>query len=424
VRGNPGAKWAPRRVGALSAGFFGALQERNFRLLYIGRVISITGDKLAPVALAFAVLELTGSAADLGYILSARVIAMVALLLVGGVWADRLPRRAVLVSSDLLRFVTQGVTAVLLLGGLATIWQLVVLQALAGGGQAFFRPASTGLIPDIVSRARLQQANALLGVSEQASTIVGPALAGLLVATLGAGWAIGLDGATYLASASFLLGLRVKESHLRRRRESFVADLATGWNEFRSRPWLVALVSEFSLYHLAVFAPFYVLGPTIALRDLGGAPAWAAILTAYGIGAIAGGAAALRLTPGRPLVTVALLFMLNALPLVALTLTDEVALVAVAGFFAGTTSGYAAAVWETTLQECVPAESLSRVSSYDWLGSMAFLPLGYAVVGPVAAWIGVEKVLMIGAALQVVSVPLVLSIPSIREIRRPPTDPQ
>jgi hypothetical protein len=411
-----GSSRPPHGVRALLVGFVGALGERDFRLLYIGRVISITGDKVAPVALAFAVLGLTGSAADLGYVLSARVIAMVALLLAGGVWADRLPRRAVLIGTDLLRFATQGLTAALLLGGWATLWQLIVLQVLAGAGQAFFRPASTGLIPDIVSRPRLQQANALLGVSEQASTIIGPAIAGLLVATVGAGWAVGLDATTYAASAMFLFCLRLDESHRERRSKSFLADLSAGWNEFRSRRWLVALVAEYSLYHLAVFAPFYVLGPTIAARDLGGAPAWAAILTVYGIGAIGGGSAALRLAPRRPLMTVALLFLLNALPLLALALTDRVALIAIAAVFSGSTSGYAAAVWETTLQERVPAEALSRVSSYDWLGSMAFLPLGYAIVGPLAAWIGLETVLIIGAAAQSVSVPLLLSVASIREI--------
>src|SRR5437763_4813779 len=177
----------------ITAGFVGALGERDFRLLYVGRVISITGDKLAPVALAFAILGLTGSAADLGYVLSARVVAMVVLLLAGGVWSDRLPRRAVLIGTDLLRFATQSLTAVLLIGGWAAIWQLVVLQALAGAGQAFFRPASTGLIPDLVRGRHLQQANALLGVSEQATTIIGPAVAGVIVATLGAGVAVGLD---------------------------------------------------------------------------------------------------------------------------------------------------------------------------------------------------------------------------------------
>lgn len=416
VPAKPGAP----RITAVFADYLGVLGERDFRLLYIGRVISITGDKVAPVALAFAVLGLTGSPADLGFVLSARVVAMVALLLIGGVWADRLPRRGVLIGSDLLRFATQGVTAVLLLGGWASVWQLVVLQAAAGSGQAFFRPASTGLIPDIVSKARLQQGNALLGISEQATTVLGPAIAGVVVATIGSGWAIGLDAASYAVSALFLFGLRLDESGRKRAGGSFAMELAEGWRAFRSRSWLVALVAEYALYHFAVFAPFYVLGPTVAARDLGGAAAWATILAVYGVGAIVGGAAALRLRPERPLVVVSTLFLLDAPPLAALALSDSVPLIAATALLAGAASGYAAAVWETTLQQSVPAEALSRVSSYDWLGSMALLPLGYAAVGPAAEWLGVGATLLIGATLQTASVPALLANRSVRDVHRGP----
>ena len=401
---------------AIADRYVGVLGESPFRLLYLGRLVSTTGDKIAPVALAFAVLALTGSPADLGFVLSARVIAMVAFLLAGGVWSDRLPRRFVLIATDLLRFLTQGATALLLLAGSAAIWQLVVLQVLAGGGQAFFRPASTGLIPTVVSKPRLQQANALLGVSEQATNVLGPVIAGAFVATAGPGWAIALDALSYLVSALFLVALRIDESLRRIGGRSFIAELGEGWRAFRSRTWLVALVGEYALYHFAVFAPFYVLGPTVAARELGGAPAWGTILALYGLGAIAGGIGGLRLRPRRPLFVVSCLFLVNALPLVALALLDSVVPIAVAASLAGAATGYGAAVWETTLQERVPPEVLSRVSSYDWLGSMAFLPLGYAAVGPAAEWLGVGSVLLIGATLQAVSVPALLAVPSVRAV--------
>jgi hypothetical protein len=393
--------------------YAGALSEHDFRLLYIGRVVSITGDKIAPVALAFAVLDLTGSPVDLGYLLATRVVAMVSLLLVGGVWADRLPRRAILVGTDLLRFASQGTTAVLLLGGRAAVWELVLLQAAAGAGQAFFRPASTGLIPDIVSAGRLQQANALLAISEQGTTIAGPVIAGAIVVTIGSAWAIGLDALTYATSALFLLRLRLVETRSEGA-TSFLADLAEGFAEFRSRVWLVALVGEYALYHLVFFAPFYVLGPTVASRELGGAPPWAAILASYGAGAIAGGIAGLRLRPKRPLRIVALLFALDAPVLLALASSESVPLIAAAALLSGAASGFAAPVWETTLQQRVPAASLSRVSSYDWLGSMALLPLGYAIVGPAAAWLGTEAVLVAGAALLLASVPLLFAVRAVR----------
>jgi MFS family permease len=393
--------------------YAGALSEHDFRLLYIGRVVSITGDKIAPIALAFAILDLTGSPADLGYILAARVVAMVSLLLVGGVWADRLPRRTVLVGTDLLRFASQGTTAVLLLGGWAAVWQLILLQAAAGAGQAFFRPASTGLIPHLVSAGRLQQANALLAISEQGTTIAGPVIAGAIVVAIGSAWAIGLDALTYATSALFLLRLRLVETRSEGA-TSFLADLAEGFAEFRSRAWLVAFVGEYALYHLVFFAPLYVLGPTVASRELGGAPAWAAILASYGVGAIAGGIAGLRLRPRRPLRVVALLFALDAPVLLALASGESVPLIAAAALLSGAASGFAAPVWETTLQQRVPAESLSRVSSFDWLGSMAFLPLGYAIVGPAAAWLGTEAVLVAGAALLLASVPLLFAVRAVR----------
>jgi MFS family permease len=400
-------------VRTLDGSHRGALAEHDFRLLFGGRVVSVVGDKIAPVALAFAVLDLTGSPADLGYVLAARVVTMVALLLAGGVWADRLPRRGVLVGTDLLRLATQGTTALLLLGGRAAIWQLVILQAAAGAGQAFFRPASTGLVPRVVSGSNLQQANALLALSEHGTTIVGPLVAGAVVATIGPGWAIGIDAITYAVSALFLLRLRLVESRAERRR-SFLADLGDGFEEFRSRSWLVAVVGEYAFYHLVFFAPFYALGPAIAGRDLGGARAWGVLLSAYGVGAIAGGAAGFRVRPQRPLRTIAVLFALDVPVLAALALTDSVAAIAVAAVLSGAAGGFGAPVWETTLQQHVPPAALSRVSAYDWLGSMAFLPLGYAIVGPAAEWIGAEAVLLVGAALLLGSVPALLAVPSVR----------
>jgi hypothetical protein len=293
------------------------------------------------------------------------------------------------------------------------VWELALLQAAAGAGQAFFRPASTGLIPHLVSAERLQQANALLAISEQGTTIAGPVIAGAIVVTIGSAWAIGLDALTYATSALFLLRLRLVETRSEGA-TSFLADLAEGFAEFRSRIWLVALVSEYSLYHLVFFAPFYVLGPTVASRELGGAAAWAAILASYGVGAIAGGIAGLRLRPKRPLRVVALLFALDAPVLLALASSESVPLIAAMALLSGAASGFAAPVWETTLQQRVPSESLSRVSSYDWLGSMAFLPLGYAIVGPAAAWLGTEAVLVAGAALLLASVPLLFAVRAVR----------
>jgi MFS family permease len=403
-------------AGSWRERYLGALGERDFRLLFLGRIISSVGDKVFPVAIAFAVLELTHSASDLGLILGARVFAMVALLLAGGIWSDRLSRRNVLIGTDLLRFVSQGATAVLLLAGWATVWELVLLQVAAGAGQGFFRPASTGLVPETVSPERLQQANALLGISQNGSTLLGPALAGVLVAGVGAGWAVGLDALSFLASAAFLVRLPLDRGAERIEQESFVADLAAGWNEFRSRTWLVTLVGGFSLFHLVVFAPFFVLGPLVAEQSLGGAPAWAAIMVAFGAGALVGGGLGLRLRPDRPLLWVDVAFVPQALPLAALALRAPTWAIAATAAVSGAAGGYGSAVWETTLQQRIPKHVLSRVSSYDWLGSMAFLPLGYAIVGPLADAFGVEGVLWAGAVAMAAAA---LAALAARDVRAP-----
>jgi MFS family permease len=196
----------PRVPGAL-----GALREREFRLLFTGQAISLLGDGMVGVALAFAVLDLTGSVTDLGIVFAARTIPLVVFLLVGGVFADRLPRRAVMLTADVVRLVTQGVIAALLITGHAEIWQLALTQAVYGTATAFFNPASTGLIPSVISAPRLQQANALRALAMAAGNVAGPAIAGILVAAASPGWALAVDSASFAASAFYLSRLHVPE---------------------------------------------------------------------------------------------------------------------------------------------------------------------------------------------------------------------
>ena len=218
------------------AGRLGALQERQFRLLWTGQAVSAFGDGLYPVALAFAVVRLSGSAADLGFVFMAVLIPRVVLVLGGGVFADRLPRQRVMVGADLLRFVMQALTAAFLLSGGDALWVLVVLSVLYGAGDAFFQPAVTGLVPQTVQPEWIQQANALLGLTRSSFFLAGPAVAGALVATAGPGWAFAGDAATFAVSAVFLVQIRVPRTHAERR--SFLAELRAGWGEVRSRTWV------------------------------------------------------------------------------------------------------------------------------------------------------------------------------------------
>jgi MFS family permease len=396
---------------------FGPLAEREFRLLFVGRTISLFGSAFAPIALAFAVITLTGSPSDLGLVLSAYMLAHLVFLLAGGVWADRLPRHLVMVTSDLLSGASQIAAAILLLGGVAQTWHLIVLGAIRGGASAFFMPASTGLVPQVVSPPRLQQANALLSLSRNSTRIAGVALAGVLVATVGAGWALALDGVTYAFGAIFVGMLRLPPVVPDENRE-FLRELAEGWREFRSRSWLCVTIVQFALINAYAIGAFLVLGPFVAENELGGAAAWGFILAAEAVGMILAGIVALRYRPERPLL-VATLAVLTMAPLLALLgLAAPLFLIMPAALVAGVGLELYGVFWDTTLQEHIPDEKLSRVSSYDVLGSFALIPVGVAVMGPISGAIGVANTL-IGAALVVVAATIaVVCVRDVRNLRR------
>jgi MFS family permease len=393
---------------------FAPLRERAFFLLFAGRTISMVGSTLAPVALAFTIIHLTGSPADLGLVLGATFVPQLVLLLVGGVWADRLPRNVVMVVSDLVAAGAQATLAVLVLLGTAEVWHVVVVAAVRGIAAAFFVPASSGIVPQVVGPDLLQRANALLGMSRNGSAIAGAAVGGLLVAAVGPGWALMADAATYLIGGAFLAFLRIPALPAVRRR--FLEELAEGWAEVRSRAWLWPVVLQFTFINAFAWSAFYVLGPFVAEDLLGGAASWGLILTAEAIGMLLGGLAALRFHPTRPLLVGNLGILVIALPLVALALRADVVVVAVAAFVAGVGVELFEVMWATTLQRRVPDQVLSRVSSYDWLGSFALVPVGTMLVGPVAAAVGIGRTLWLAGGVVVVAATVVLAVPAVRRL--------
>ena len=397
----------------------GVLAEPQFRRYFVGQTTSYLGDGLLPVAISFAVLDLTGSATDLGLVLAVRTVPLVIFLLVGGVWADRLPRQLVMVGSDVVRGGTQAVLAVLLLTGSAELWHLLVLQGLYGAAEAFWRPASTALLPTIVSPRRLQQANALMAVSVNGAYTIGPAVAGLLVSAGSAGVAIAVDAASFAVSAVALLLLQVPALERPDRPTTFVADLREGWREFVSRTWLWVVVAFAALFLMLVTAPLMVLGPVVADRELGGAADWGFIAAATGVGVIIGSTAAARLTPERPiLVGVLLISAGSAVFAVALGVPAATLAIGAAGFVAGVTEGIFEVIWITALQQRVAPAVLARVSSYDTVGSFVFLPVGLALAGPVAEALGTRTVLFAAAGFALASSVLVALLPSVRGLRR------
>ncbi len=392
------------------------LRERNFRYLFAARAISFFGTNLAPIAVAFAILGLGGSATQVGLAFAAWTLAQVSTLLLGGVVADRLPRRAVMIGSDAASLCIRATMGVLLVSGNAEIWELIALQAVGGAAVAFYSPASTGIVPETVPPAQLQQANSFMSIARYAAFPLGAAVGGVLVATIGPGWALLLDGATYATSALLLAMI-----HLPRRAAAaatnFIRELREGWNAFTEHTWVWLLTFWISLYFLITYAPFYVLGPYVAEHSMGGASAWAIIVTGEGIGALLGGLAGLRFRPHRPMLVIGAFFSVTSIQCVLLALKAPPAVIGCAALLAGFAFSYGTVVWETTLQSTIARDKLSRVSAYNWMGAMIFLPAGYAIAGPVAERIGVSTSLWIGAAWIVLSAAAVLCVPGVRNVR-------
>jgi MFS family permease len=394
------------------------LRTREFRLLFSGQAVSVLGDRMAVVALAFAVLEIGGSTSDVGLVLAAGAFPLVATVLAGGVVADRASRRAVMVVADLARVASQGTMAALLIVGVAEVWMLALVAGVTGAATGFFSPASTGLLPEVVLAEQLQPANGLRASAVSTGEILGPVVGGVLVAAAGAGWAIAIDAVTFAVSAACLAMLRVP-ARVAAQRNSFVADLREGWVAFRSRRWVWTFVVYFAIGNL-LWGAWSALGPIVAERDLGGAAAWGTILAAVGVGALAGSLLATRVKPHRPLLLAALADGLFALPLAFTAAAASVPLTACGAALSGAGMALAISIWESTLQRHVPGESLSRVSSYDWFGSLAFYPLGLAVWGPVAAVIGISVSLWLAFGLAVVLTLALISVPDIRHLPATP----
>lgn len=403
-------------------GRLGALTERSFRLLWFARTASAVGDRMVPVGLAFAVLGIEGSGSDLGLVLAVGLVPNVVLVLVGGVAGDRWPRGRVMLGSDVVRFVSQGTIAVLLLSGHAQLWHLVVSSAVWGTAAAFFTPASTGVVPETVSPARLQQANALLGLTRNVVGLGAPTLAGILIATVGTGAVFAIDSASFLVSALFLLQLPLPKLPSRLEQTSFLRELADGWQELRTRTWLWASIIAFAALNIGL-AVFFVLGPLVALKELGGAQDWGLIMSGSAAGALLGGAISIRWKPSRPLVVVFGVTLFTSVELLLLVPPAPTIAIAGAAVLALTGLTIGTVVWTTTLQERIPPRVLARVSAYDWLGSLVVMPLGFALAGPVASVAGLDATLIGAAVLMVVAGLGALAVPSVRAVRRRDLEP-
>jgi MFS family permease len=405
-------------VGWVS-GRFRVLARPAFRNLWLAQTTSVVGDRLVIVALALFVTDLTGDATDVGVVLAAQTIPLVAFLLIGGVWADRLPRARLMIATDLARAALHALLAALIFTGAVEVWHIVVIEALFGTAEAFFRPAYTGLLPGTVPATELQEAQALSNVTNTLAELTGPALATALVLGVGAGWAFLLDAATFAASAFFLTRVRTPdEPPPVAERRTLLAELAEGFGHVRSRTWLWVTVAVFALAVPLGYAPLFVLGPTVAEDAYDSVALFGIVTSLFGVGAIAGGVAGLRWRPRHPMRSAFLGLAGWPALLVAFGAGAPVGVLLVLAAATGLGFALFDVWWNTAMAERVPPQALSRVSAYDWMGSLVLLPVGFLVAGPVADATSAQTVLVLGGIATAAMLALALVPREMRTLSR------
>jgi MFS family permease len=392
------------------------LRHRDFRYLFLGQSASAVGDQVVIVALALYITQRTGSATDLGFVLAAQSVSLVALLLFGGVWADRLPRHRIMIAADLARAGLHAVLAILILTGGATVIEMVVIELLFGAARAFFQPAYTGLMPQITPEDEIQDARALTEVSTDAAFLLGPALGTVLVLGVGAGEAFALDSATFVFSALMLARVRPRPRGETPAPAPLLHELRVGWREVRSRPWVWVTIVAFAGAVLCIYAQWYSLAPVISKELYGSAGVFGVLESVAGVGAVCGGMLALVWRPARPLVIGLLLVLAWPVQDIVFALGAPLPAVVVCAIATGFGWSLMGVFWETSLARHIPPHALSRVSSYDWMGSLALLPLGFAIAGPLASVFGARVVLGVGSAVGLVLLLVALVPRSTREL--------
>ena len=393
------------------------LRHRDFRNLFLGQSLSTFGDRIVFVALALFVTEI-GSPTDVGLVLAAHAVPLVGFILLGGVVADRIARTRVMIASDAARCALHALLAALIFTGAVEVWHIVVIEALYGCAEAFFKPAQTGLLPQTVPEDEIQPARAASGTIETVAEFAGPALATVLVLGLGAGWAFAIDAATFLVSIAFLLRVRPRERGEAVPAQTVLADLRDGWRAVRERAWLWSILLCFSAAVLLSFAPWFTLGPTVAEDVYGSTGVFGVLVAAAGAGTIAGAVTGFRWRPLHPLRTGMLLALMWPASMLAVALGLPLGVVVPGCVLAGFGIALFGIWWETALAQRVPPHLLSRVSAYDWMVSLSLLPIGYLLAGPLGEALGEQAVLAVGTAAATLALAAGLLVRETRTLRR------
>ncbi|WP_435178232.1 MFS transporter [Actinacidiphila sp. bgisy145] len=394
---------------------------RDFRLLVSASLVANIGNAGATIAAAYAVIDQGGSATDVGLVVAARTLALVVFLLLGGAMADRLPRQRVMVGANLLNATSQAAFAVLVLTGSPALWTMAALAAVGGTGQAFFSPASEGMVLSTVDSAHAGKAFSVYRLTMNGAIIGGSALGGALIAAIGPGWVLAVDSAGFLCAAALRGRLRVPAApRAAGSGSSIVGELREGWREFAARPWLWGIVIQFGIVNAVVTAAETVYGPLVAREHLGGAAPWGLAVAAGGVGTFCGGLLMVRWRPRRMLLAGTLGIFPMALPAAALAGAVSVLPLSTATFVAGVGVEVFAVGWMLALHQEIPEDKMSRVSAYDWLGSISLTPIATALSGPAANAFGRTNALWGCAAMVLLLTGAVLLVPDVRRLEHRP----
>jgi MFS family permease len=406
---------APERTRARSR--FSALAYPHFRNFWISSMVSAIGNGLIPVTLAFAVLRTGGGALELSYVLASGAIAQVALLPVGGVWSDWLPRKTVIIGANVASALLYTGMGLLLFSGNAREWQFIVLSVLSAAAKALLRPATSGLVAQTVPAVDLQLANALMSLSNSIPMVGGPAVAGALATLAGPGWAFVIDGVSFVAATALMAPIPTVSIRRSAEANRFWHDLVVGGREVTETPWLWRNLVAHGLWNLG-FVMLFVIGPVMMIKHSHVA-GWAAVSTAIAFGSVAGALVALRVRAKRPLVAGNLAVLTGVLPFAALFAGAPGWIVAVCAALAAVGIDVLNAQWNATIQRLVPPERLARVTSYDWMISLSSTPLSYLAAGAIIRSVGTSATLVVAMALTAVPTSLVVLAPSVRSVFGP-----
>ena len=393
------------------------LRRRNFAWYYASRFVNTLGTMMASIALTFAVLDITDSAAALGQVLAAHTIPMILLLLWGGVISDRFSRTLVLQFSNVASAITQGLIAFVVLTGQAELWMLMSLSVVHGAVSAVSLPAMASVMPQLVPREELQSANALVALTRNGLTVIGPTVGALLVVTAGSGWALAVDATTWLLSALLLIPVRIPAPVRSGERSSTVTELREGWDFFRSTTWLWVVVLGFGLLNAIHNGAIFTLGPVVA-EDTIGRQGWGLVLSAAALGLLAMTVVMLRVPLQRPLFWGMIGVSLMSVPMLMLGLDPHLVALVIGAFIGGAGIEVFGIGWNLAMQENIDERMLSRAFSYDMLGSFIAMPIGQLAWGPLGAAFGNSRVLVISGIAYAVICLLVLTSRSVRDLPR------